>query len=172
MALPFLSAMDNLHASGASSQGEGIAPRRFVSMTMGLGLHASNLNPKSNGRQYVASPYLRSMQDIRDRFSVISGTSHPGVKGGHRAEASLLTANPVGSSGRSKNTISVDQLLAKHLGSTTRFASMTLSISGGNSPCYTEMGAMVPAIDSPGAVFDQLFVDGTAMDRKRQAMRV
>src|SRR5688500_18140429 len=88
MALPWLSAMTEAFAGTAAQQ----PPRRFVAMTLGLGLHAENLNPAEAGRGYQPSLYLESLQDIRDKFTVISGASHPGVSGGHRAEASMLTA--------------------------------------------------------------------------------
>lgn len=168
LALPWLSAMRNAFAAPQSQE----APRRFVAMTMGLGLHGDNLYPGESGRDYKPSRYLQSLQDVRDQLTVISGSSHPGVTGGHRAEASLLTANPVGSSGRAKNTISFDQHLAKHLGSQTRFPSLVVSISGSNSPCYTENGAMVPAEESPSRLFARLFIDDKPTERARQAQRV
>jgi hypothetical protein len=168
MALPWLSAM---HAAGASeSQAE--RPQRFVAMTLGLGLVAENLNPTQAGAKYEPSRYLKPIQDIRDRFTVISGSSHPGVTGGHRAEASLLTANPVASSGRARNSISVDQLMAKHRGGDTRFPSLVLSSSGSNSPSYTESGAMIPAESSPSRLFTRLFIDESPEEQARQAERV
>lgn len=168
MALPWLTAMRPANASVAESQ----TPRRFVAMTLGLGLIGSNLNPETTGADYEASLYLKPLQDIRDRFTVISGTSHPGVSGGHRAEASILTANPVGSSGKARNTISLDQYMARHLGNETRFSSLVLSSNGSNSPSYTANGAMIPAQDSPARLFNQLFVNESASEQKRQAQRV
>ncbi len=168
MAIPWLSAMNR----ACASQNNDASPKRFVSLTLGLGLLGKNLNPTETGRDYVASPYLKPIEDLRAAFTVISGTSHPGVTGGHRAEASLLTANPVGSSGRAKNTISIDQLMAKHLGNHTRFPSLVLSSSGSNSPSYTENGAMIPAEDSPSRLFTRLFIDDSAKQRAIQVGRV
>jgi hypothetical protein len=105
-------------------------------------------------------------------MTIISGASHPGVTGGHRAEASLLTANPVGSSGKAKNSISLDQHMAKYLGSFTRFPSLVLSSNGSNSPCYTENGAIIPAESSPSRLFTRLFVNDSPAEQKRQAQRV
>jgi len=168
MALPWMTAMQTACA-GADTQE---APRRFVSMSLGLGLLADNLNPKQAGRDYEPSLYLKPLQDLRDQMTIVSGSSHPGVGGGHRAEASILTANPVGSSGRGKNTISVDQYMAKHLGSKTRFPSLVLGSSGSNSPSYTENGAMIPAQDKPSRLFMKLFVDDSPAERVKQAQRV
>lgn len=166
LGIPWLSAM---HRAFAREE-EPTPTRRFVAMTLGLGLVGENLNPSESGRDYQPSRYLKSVMDLRDDFTVISGSSHPGVKGGHRAEASLLTANPVGTSGR--NTISIDQYMAKHLGNHTRFPSLVLSSTGVNSPSYTENGAMIPAESSPSRLFTQLFVDDSPAERRRQTQRV
>lgn len=167
--LPWLSAMQKaVHA--ADSEGE--SPKRFVAMTLGLGLLADNLNPKEAGRDYTPSRYLEPLGDLREQLTVVSGTSHPGVSGGHRAEASLLTANPVGSSGRAKNTISLDQFMAKHLGNETRYSSLVVGSSGTSSPSYTDNGAIVPALDSPAKIFELLFIDDSPNERAKQAERV
>jgi hypothetical protein len=167
MSLPWLSAMDRLFASSAVS-----SPQRFVAITLGLGLHQENWKPKQSGRDYEPSLYLRNLMDLRNDMTIISGSSHPGVGGGHRAEASILTANSQGSSGRARNTISVDQLMAKHLGEATRFPSLVLSGNGSDSPCYTENGAMIPAMSSPRALFEQLFVDDSKASRVQQSKRL
>ncbi len=168
LSLPWLSAMQA--ACGSSEQDR--SPRRFVAMTLGLGLLPDNLNPTQAGSDYEPSRYLKPIDDLRQHFSVISGTSHPGVTGGHRAEACLLTANPVGSSGRARNTISIDQLMAKHLGDQTRYPSLVLSSNGSGSPSYTESGAMIPAEDSPSRLFARLFIDDSPDEQRRQAERV
>ncbi|WP_145264300.1 DUF1552 domain-containing protein [Planctomycetes bacterium Pan216] len=166
LALPWLSSMD------AAFAGVTEPPRRFVAMTLGLGLVADNLNPTKGGRDYELSPYLEPIADLRDQFTVVSGSSHPGVTGGHRAEASLLTANPGAGTGRSRNTVSLDQYMAKHLGHHTRFPSLILSSSGSTSPSYTENGAMIPAESSPSRLYARLFINDSPADRKRQANNI
>ncbi|TWU57846.1 DUF1552 domain-containing protein [Rubripirellula reticaptiva] len=168
MSLPWLTAMQPSFAASDKSA----APKRFVAMTLGLGLVAENLFPDDKGVQYTPSPYLKPLSDLRAKLTVVSGVSHPGVKGGHRAEASILTASPVGTSGKAVNSISIDQLMAKHLGDATRFPSLVLSTSGSSSPCYTESGAMIPPEDSPSRLFAKLFVDESKDQREQQAGRV
>jgi hypothetical protein len=167
MALPWLSAMSEAFAGSAAPQ----TPRRFVAMTLGLGLHADNLFPDHGGKDYAPSLYLKSLQNIRGNFTVVSGASHPSVSGGHRAEASMLTAAPMSGSAQARNTISLDQLLAKHLGNHTRFPSLVLSLSGSNSPSYTENGSMIPAEDSPSRLFTRLFVNDSPAEKKQHAER-
>ena len=167
LAVPWLSAM---HAAFGETAAPA-SPRRLVAMTLSLGLVGENLNPATAGRDYKPSRYLEALQDIRDRFTVVSGASHPSVSGGHRAEASVLTGAPMTASVQSRNTVSIDQLLAKHLGSETRFPSLVLGLSGGSSPSYTEQGSMIPAEDSPARLFTRLFVADSPEERKRQAER-
>ncbi|MGJ8726537.1 MAG: DUF1552 domain-containing protein [Roseibacillus sp.] len=162
MGLPLLDAMTPAFAAAPTR-----APKRFVGISLSLGLHSPNLVPKDAGRDYTPSRYLRSVQDLRDQFTVISGTSHPGVGGGHRAESSIFTACPNKGSG-SRNTISLDQLMAKHLGHETRFPSLTLNTGEQKSPSYTENGSMIPAIDDPRQLFAQLFIDDKPAVRRRQ----
>lgn len=171
MSLPWLSAMRSAFASPKSGT-DPEHPKRFVAVTMGLGLVSENWMPEGEGRNYKPSLYLKDLQDIRDRITVASGTSHPGVNGGHRAEASILTGTNMGSSGRAVNSISVDQYLAKHLGDATRFPSLVLSTGGSTSPCYTESGAMIPPSTSPSKLFAELFIDESMNERAKQAARV
>jgi hypothetical protein len=169
MSLPWLSAMQRtLRASSA----EPSSPARFVCFTLGLGLHRDNWVPKEAGKDYKSPLYFQKLEDLRDSLTIISGTSHPGVSGGHRAEASILTATPMGSAGISRNSISIDQLMAKHLGEATRFPSLVVSANGSDSPCYTENGAMIPSESSARNVFEKLFVDDSKSARQEQMRRL
>ncbi|MFK8111894.1 MAG: DUF1552 domain-containing protein [Rubripirellula sp.] len=168
LSLPWLTAMRPAFAQESQTE----SPQRFIAMTLGLGLVSDNLFPSDAGHDYKPSRYMSALDDVRDQVTVISGVSHPGVKGGHRAEASILTASPMGTSGRARNTISVDQLMAKHLGDATRFPSLVLSTGGSTSPCYTENGSMIPPLDSPSQLFTKLFVNDSRQERERQAGRV
>ena len=168
MSLPWLTAMQRAAADTTEGQG---SPKRFVAMTLTLGLHGPNLVPQGEGTDYEPSMYLQDIQDLRDKFTIVSGSSHPGVNGGHRAEASLLTAARQGG-GRARNTISIDQLLAKHFGDNTRFPSLVLAADGSNSPSYTENGSMIPAQSSPSRLYMDLFVDNSPKERELQARRI
>jgi hypothetical protein len=167
MSLPYLTSMSPSWAAQPVDP-----PHRFIAFTLGLGLVADNLYPQTSGRQYEPSPYLKPLADLRDKFSVISGVSHPGVKGGHTAEASILTAAPMRNGGGSANTISIDQLLSKHFGHNTRYPSLVLAVDGNTSPCYTESGAMIPPMSQPKELFKLLFVDGDAKTREKNASSV
>ncbi len=161
MALPMLDAMRPALAAAVPP------PRRFVSVSLSLGLHGPNLIPKAAGRGYQPSRYLKAIDDLRDDFTVVSGVSHPGVGGGHRAEACTLTAHPNSNGSDSGNTISIDQLMAKHLGHQTRFPSLVMNTGGVNSPSYTENGVMIPAENSVARLYARLFIDDSPQEQKR-----
>lgn len=168
MALPWLDAMTPAFASSVTSQ----PPRRFVAFTLALGLHGPNLNPKETGRNYTPSLYLSEVDDLLNDMTVVTGSSHPGVSGGHQAEGSILTGAPYSRNAAFKNSVSLDQYLAKHQGHHTRFPSLVLDINGTTSTSYTESGSMIPAEQSPSKVFSQLFIADTPQEQERQIERL
>lgn len=165
LGLPFLDAMSPAFAAGAA------VPRakRFVGVSLSLGLHGPHLIPQGAGTKYQASEYLKPLQDLRDRFTVVSGSSHPGVVGGHTAEGSIFSACPNQRGATLRNTISLDQQMAKFLGHETRFPSLALNTGAATSPSYTENGSMIPAESNPMKVFAQLFVNDSKKEQDRQA---
>lgn len=165
LGLPLLEAMTPALAAVKESK----QAKRFVGVSMSLGLHNPNLVPEGAGRDYKASRYLKSLQDIREEFTVVSGSSHPGVTGGHTAEGSIYSACPNARGATSRNTISLDQLMAKHLGHETRFPSLVLNTNSQTSPSYTENGSMIPAENSAMRLFTRLFVNDNPAEQERQA---
>ena len=145
--------------------------RRTVAINVGLGLHAPHLFPEESGRDYRLSPYLEHLADFRENFTVISGTAHPGVDGGHSAEKSFLTASPHPGSASFKNTVSMDQLLAEKLGAATRFPYLALSLSG-RSLSWSRSGVELPSESRPSQVFTRLFLEGRPEEKERQVQRL
>ncbi len=165
LGLPLLEAMAPAFAAASEAK----QAKRFVGVSLSLGLHSPNLVPEGVGSNYKPSRYLQSLQDLRQDFTVVSGSSHPGVTGGHTAEGSIFSACPNARGATSRNTISLDQLMAKHLGHETRFPSMVLNTNGQTSPSYTENGSMIPAENSAMRLFTRLFVNDTPAEQQRQA---
>ncbi|MCB1278199.1 DUF1552 domain-containing protein [Prosthecobacter sp.] len=165
LGLPLLEAMTPAFAAVKESK----QAKRFVGVSMSLGLHNPNLVPEGAGRDYKPSRYLKSIQDLREDFTVVSGSSHPGVTGGHTAEGSIYSACPNARGATSRNTISLDQLMAKHLGHETRFPSLVLNTNSQTSPSYTENGSMIPAENSAMRLFTRLFVNDSPAEQERQA---
>ncbi|MFM7397770.1 MAG: DUF1552 domain-containing protein [Verrucomicrobiota bacterium] len=165
LALPVLEAMTPAFAAEKPSP----FAKRFVGVSLSLGMHSPFLVPQGEGTGYVPSPYLKGIQDIREDFTVVSGVSHPGVTGGHNAEGSIFSACPNSRGNTSRNTISLDQLMANRLGHETRFPSLVLNTNSSSSPSYTENGSMIPAENNAMRLFTRLFVDDSPGERRRQA---
>ena len=156
MALPFLSAMTPAFSK------EPITPKRFVAMNAGLGFHVPNFIPAEAGANYVAPIYLEKLKAHRKDFTVFSGLSHPSQNGdsGHASELTWLTSVPRPGLAGFRNTLSLDQLMAKHIGAATRFPSLTIGVRG-NSLSWTANGVQIPVQIHPAKVFRQMFVNGT-----------
>ena len=144
--------------------------KRTVAINIGLGLHGPNLFPETAGRNYEQTTYLRVLEEFRDQLTILSGTSHPGVDGGHSAEKSFLTAAPHPGSASFKNTISLDQVLAEKIGARTRFGYLPLSLSG-RSLSWSRSGVELPSESRPSQLFTRLFLDGNPDEKKRQIQR-
>ena len=87
LGLPFLEKM--LHAGQAVS-----IPRRMVAIETNMGIMPQFFFPEKAGRDYALTPYLEKIAKHRDKMTVFSGVSLPGVTGGHQAERCFLTGTP------------------------------------------------------------------------------
>jgi hypothetical protein len=164
VALPLLESMFPAWAASKIA-----SPQRFVAINIPLGFHPSDFFPQKPGPGYELSPYLELAKDLRSEFTVISGTSHPDVDGGHSAEKSFLTGAPHPGAPSFTNTISLDQFLARRIGSQTRFASLTL---GSHSLSWSANGVLIPAESSPAVTFSKLFLKGSDKDIAAQEMQL
>lgn len=167
LSLPMLDAMTPAFA--ASNK----APTRFVAMCAGLGYHAPFLFPEKAGRDYGSTPYLAALKQHRDDFTVISGLSHPEQNGnnGHASEQTWLTSAKHPGLAGFKNTISLDQLIAREVGLKTRYPYLALS-NGGNSLSWTGSGVPLPGERSPSKLFKLLFVEGTKQEKDAQVRKL
>jgi hypothetical protein len=156
----------------ARAPGADRTPRRLVCVCAPLGLHPPAFFPEKPGEGYPLSPYLETLKDLRDDFTVVSGLSHPDVGPSHDSIFSFLTAAPRPELRAGfRNSISLDQLAADHIGGETRFPSLALCCEG-FSLSWTRSGAIVPADVFPANVFARLFLDGRPEEVQAQARRL
>jgi len=147
-------------------------PRRMVCICTPLSLHPPFFFPEQAGRDYELSPYLEVVKDFRNDFTVISGLSHPDVGSSHDSIHSFLTAAPHPEIRAGfRNSISMDQVAAEHIGDRTRFRSLSLSAEGFGLS-WTRSGALVPPDLYPANVFARLFLDGRPEEVEAQARRL
>lgn len=168
LALPALDAFYSVRAADREEP-----KRRMVCICTPLGLHPDNFFPTDTGRNYTLSPYLETLKDFREDFTVISGLSHTGGSPGfaHQATASFLTGAPGAGRPGFRNSISLDQFAAEHIGNQTRFPTLILS-GEGLGLSWSRTGAQLPADNSPSRVFAKMFLAGRADEVQAQVRRL
>jgi Protein of unknown function (DUF1552) len=146
-------------------------PRRMVLIGRPLGLHTPFLFPEKSGRDYEHSRYTRVLDAHRDKFTVISGMSHRGYTDGHHNDVALFTGAPPEGIRLSdvRNTISLDQEVAAHIGSQTRFPSL---VCGDTVYSWNRRGLRVPANNWASSVFRQMFIQGSPEEIEREVRRL
>jgi len=173
LALPCFESLSSRAAASARPgfNPDGV-PRRMVCICNNMGFHQPNLVPVDSGRNYKASRYLKVLEEFRNDLTFISGVWHPEVDGGHAAEKSFLTTAPHPGGNSFKNSVSLDQYAADHLGRETRFSSLALTANGEQSLSWTRAGVPIPGYTRPSQVFRRLFFDGTAEEKREQELRL
>ncbi|MHC4995053.1 MAG: DUF1552 domain-containing protein [Planctomycetota bacterium] len=151
---------------------EGEAPVRTIAVCQDLGFIPRLFFPTGEGEGYEASPYLKMIGAHRDRFTVFSGLSHPGVDGGHRADKTFLTAAPHPGRASFRNSISLDQVMANEVGHHTRFRSLSLSVNDTRSLSYTQAGVEIPSIKSATDLYKKMFLRGDRASIERELERL
>ncbi len=145
--------------------------RRMVAICAPLGIHTPNLVPEHAGANYELTPYLEPLAAHRAKFSVISGTMHPDVDGGHAAEQSFLTGAAHPGQPSFRNTISVDQFAAERMGHHTRVPSIALSANGAGIS-YTRSGVRIPPETRPSRLFARVFLEGSEAEQAANLRRI
>jgi hypothetical protein len=157
MSLPVLDAMRPAFAADRPA-----VPRRMVAIQTNMGILPQNFFPAEAGTDYTPTAYLELLKEHRDKFTVLSGVSHPDVDGAHEAERSFLSAAPHPGGAGFRNSISLDQYAAEQLGPVTRFPSFTLDVNaeGTQGMVFSRSGVKVPSEKSPAALYKKMFVQG------------
>ncbi len=170
--LPILEAMSPA-LTCLAADGQDVSPKRFIAICATLGFHAEYLIPGTAGRDYELTPYLCRLEKHRNDFTVMSGLSHPQQQGnnGHASELTWLTSAQRPGLAGFRNTISLDQLIARQIGIETRYPYLALSTSG-RSMSWTANGVAIPGQSSPARLFEALFVDGSAKETEAEMRRL
>jgi hypothetical protein len=184
LALPWLQAMSApLHGADSKfkpwAKSNGPHPR-IIFCYVPNGVNILQWMPGGDGKGYDLSPTLKTLEDTRDDFTVLTGLGHPRCTGGHSGADTWLTgADLTAVPGKDyANSISIDQWIAETHGSETRFPSLQWSdISGTGSAghshtlSFDRSGTPLPAEDSPRRIFERLFVPESSQDREETLRR-
>lgn len=166
LALPLLESTQTKPAAADTTSDATDAPaKRLICIGSNLGLYRPEFYPTKTGRDYEPSRLLNELQDHRNDFTVFSGLDHRSGNG-HKNWDNYLCGNRVGE-------ISLDQLAAEQIGTSTRFESIQLC--AGDIPSqrmvYTRAGVPLPMVNRPSVIFNRMFATGESRVRREHLLR-
>jgi hypothetical protein len=175
LALPWLEAMS--HAAPVEPK-----KRRFCAFFFGNGVGLPPKNhpahqdwhwfPHEEGKDYRFTKSIEPLEPYRNDLTIFGGLSHPTSRQlvGHNTADVWLSGADIREN--LNNSISLDQLIARHYGDQTRVPSLVMSSQGGVGPksrsttiSFDGQGRAIPAESSPRAIFERLFERPNENDR-------
>ena len=170
LALPFLDGLGGKTLAAGLKRRD---PSRFACFYIPGAISQYKWFPQDTGSDYTLAASHKPLAHHRDHFSVLTGLSH--IKGrisGHVHPYNWLTGHNINLvPGTKTNTISVDQVAAKHLGS-TYLNSLVLSWTSGvgvTTLSRNSLGVDIPATADYRQVFERLFPPADRAEiRKKQ----
>ena len=143
--------------------------KRLVCFGNHLGFYPEAFFPKNSGADFIISPTLKHIEKHRKDFTVFSNLDD-GTNGGHAGVHAFLSGGirKEMAAGFPEKNITIDQVAAEHVGSATRFPSITAGIDSGTNMVWKRSGVSVPPINNPAQLFRALFVDQDNASRVMQ----
>jgi hypothetical protein len=173
IALPCLETMTGKTSAATAGQQD---PGRLACFYIPGAINQYNWFPQDTGSDYTISPSHEPLQRHRDHFTVLTSLSHiEGRISGHKHPYNFLTGHNIAMTpGAETNTISMDQVAAKYIGS-TYLPSLALSWTSGVGAATLSRNAMgvdIPATSDYRAVFENLFPPEDAAQIKQARARI
>ena len=161
LALPLLESVGQAKTPAAS-------PKRILIIGCGFGFTSQSFFPTKAGRfaDMGLAPGMKSLERHKNEISMVSNLTNLGASSPHSGSTSYLTgANVLGTPGKKfHNSVSLDQVVARKIGTDTRFPTLTLSDDAnkdghgpGLSLAWSDKGHPIPGINNPLDVYHQLF---------------
>lgn len=154
-----------LESLGAASE----APRtRLLVVGNPFGMHPDFFFPEKYGKfgeGAMLSHTLRSLEWVQDRVTVLGHTDHNMVSGHGREIGFLSGVLPADAQAFPEKNMSLDQVMARHVGSLTRFPSVETGLETGIRMNWTANGVDVVPITDPKDLFDHLFLNLTPEEK-------
>ncbi len=147
IALPFLEAMVP-PGIGAYAKAGSQAPIRSAFLFMPNGVHPERWTPQQFGTNFELSPILNPLKNVKDDILVLNELMNrysifKGADGHYAKTANFLTCLPIyKTTGENLHSggISIDQLIAKHVGHQTLFPSLEYGLERINSGIDANVG--------------------------------
>ncbi|MEM7143808.1 MAG: DUF1552 domain-containing protein [Verrucomicrobiota bacterium] len=159
LALPFL---ESTALAGQTT------PTRFLVVGNPFGAHPEHFFPKAFGKDIALSPTLSPLDWLKDRLTILSHTDHNMVSGHGREVSFLSGVLPADANAFPEKNMSVDQVMARHVGSEVRYPSIEAALESGVRMNWTANGIEKSPIIDPQKLFDHLFVNLTPKEKKRR----
>jgi hypothetical protein len=181
IALPALESIGFRPFASAAGKPKATPSKRAVFLGFGFGVTKETWYPdqKDTGANYKLSEGLSALSRHKQDFTVVQGCSNQYSNQAHWGSTFWLTgANRYAVPGQNMaNSISVDQVAARHLGQDTRFSSMQLNSTDGSSSghgpglslAWDQRGKPVAGFNDPVQVFHKLFSADDLPLAQRQA---
>jgi hypothetical protein len=174
MALPWLESLPGQAAASSPLDGPTPPPRRFAALFMGCGVNPDQWWARGSGDGMELSPCLEPLSTLRAKLNVIDGLFnrhatgvgiHPGQTGNILSGAALRKGAEL------RGGVSIDQVLARHLGEQTVQPSIVLgceqpitgyhetnfSMAYSSHISWQSATSPVPMEVYPSLAFDSLF---------------
>jgi len=181
IALPALESLGFRLFASTTPKTTTVIPKRAVFMGIGFGVTKQTWYPdlKDIGAGYKLTEGLAPLARHKKDFTVVQGCSNQYTNEAHWGSTFWLTgANRYSVPGQNMaNSISVDQVVASHLGQETRFSSIQLDSTDGSasghgpglSMAWDKRGKPISGFNDPVKTFHKLFSADDLPLEQRQA---
>ncbi len=186
MALPWLESVASWGVPALAGDEAAACPRRFAALFMGCGISPAHWWAKGSGAEMELGRSLQPLEALKGKINVVNGLFnkqatgvgiHPGQTGNILSGAALRKGAEL------KGGVSVDQMLARHLGEATPQPSMVLgceqpitgyhetnfSMAYSSHISWSSATSPVPMEVYPSLAFDSLF-DNRGSKRNRSIL--
>jgi len=179
LALPLLDSM--IPAQTPLAKTAAMPKSRFCGMYLPHGATMDKWTPAQEGSGFEFSESLKPIEKFRDRVNIVTNLAHP-LAGGvgsdagadHARSAAVFLSGAHPEKGSVHAGITMDQILAAHIGQETPLPSIELAIEEVGLNCGSGYGCAyfntiswrtptlpLPMENSPQVVFERLFGDGS-----------
>lgn len=179
LALPLLDVMKNEALFGKETVAP---PMRMISLFMPNGVNPATWDVQGEGADYQISESLEPLSGLRKHVSILSNLDNTGAGGHVGATSGFLSGIKM------KNGvlgISMDQLIAQHLGHKTRFPSIVLGtepprqggagpglpIAYANTVSWASPNSRISPEINPQVAFDRLFRTGANAEEEARELQ-
>jgi hypothetical protein len=184
LGLPLLDSM--IPAQTPLSKTAAAPKSRFCGIYVPHGATMDKWTPAQDGTAFQFTESLKPLEKLRDRINVFSNLAHPAASGvgsdagaDHARSAAVFLSGAHPEKGSVHGGVTIDQVLAQHVGQDTVLPSLELGIEEVALNCGSGYGCAyfntiswrtptlpLPMENSPQVVFERLFGDGTNSEQR------